>query len=275
MTFDMSAAWRDATTMIGRNREVLSIIAGIFFFLPNVASGFIVPAMPEALMSDPERMQAEILAFYANYGWVTLLVLVLQMLGTLALLSLLRDKRGPTVGEAIRAGLAGLLPAIGTFLLLGVALGAAVMIVALIIGLLAAIGSAGGLLGVLLLSGLMVGMAIVWVRVSLVSPVIAIDKVRNPALVLRRSWRLTRGHTFRLLLFYLLLAIVYMVVAIVAGMIVGALLFVLGDLVSVIVGSLVSGLIAAVAAVIYVGVLAAVHRQLAGPWSAAMAEGRE
>ena len=34
MKFDMSEAWRDAVAMMTANREVLLIVAGIFFLLP-------------------------------------------------------------------------------------------------------------------------------------------------------------------------------------------------------------------------------------------------
>ena len=36
MKFSMSEAWRDATAMMSANREVLLIVAGIFFLLPSV-----------------------------------------------------------------------------------------------------------------------------------------------------------------------------------------------------------------------------------------------
>lgn len=264
MTFDMSAAWRDATAMIRANREVLMIIAGIFFFLPGVATGFAVPAIPPATMSDPERATAAIMAFYGTWGWFYAIVLVLQMVGTLALLALLRGRGRPTVGEAMRAGAVGLLPAIGTFLLIAFGFGLVVMATSLAIGALAtAAGGAGALVGALLALALLGAIIVVSVRLSLTTPVIAIDRVFNPLEVLARSWRMTRGHTLRLFVFYLLLIVVYLVIVIVAGLLAGVLLLALGELASVIAGSLLSALIGAGAAVISVAVLAAVHRQLA------------
>lgn len=264
MTFDMSAAWRDATAMIRANREVLMIIAGIFFFLPGVATGFAVPAIPPATMSDPERATAAIVAFYGTWGWFYAIVLVLQMVGTLALLALLRGRGRPTVGEAMRAGAVGLLPAIGTFLLIAFGFGLVVMATSLAIGALAtAAGGAGALVGALLALALLGAIIVVSVRLSLTTPVIAIDRVFNPLEVLARSWRMTRGQALRLFVFYLLLVVVYLVIVIVAGLLAGVLLLALGELASVIAGSLLSALIGAGAAVISVAVLAAVHRQLA------------
>lgn len=265
MTFDMSAAWRDATAMIRANTEVLMIIAGIFFFLPGVATGFAVPAIPPATMADPERAAAAITAFYGTWGWFYAIVLVLQMVGTLALLALLRGRGRPTVGEAMRAGAAGLLPAVGTFLLIAFGFGLVVMAASLVIGALAtAAGGAGALIGALLALALLGAIIVVSVRLSLTTPVIAIDRVFNPLEVLRRSWRMTGGQALRLFVFYLLLIVVYLVVVIVVGLLTGVLLLALGELASVIASSLLSALIGAGAAVVSVAVLAAVHRQLAG-----------
>jgi len=270
MTFDMSEAWRDATAMIRANREVLTIIAGIFFFLPSLASGFAVPPM-EPMLSDAAAVQAQMVAFYSEWGWLFLLVLLVQVVGYLAMLALLRDRSRPTVGQAIRTGLKGVLPAIGTVLVLIVGLTLVGLALGLLIGLLAAaLGeTASALVGVVLGFALLVFFVYVSVKLSLWAPVIAIEKVHNPLQVLRRSWRLTKGSTLRLFVFYLLLAVVYMVVSIVLGMVFGALALVLGDTAGVTVGAIVSGLIAAVAAVIYVGVVAGVHRQLSGPWGVA------
>ena len=56
MQFNMSEAWRDATAMITGNREVLLVVAGIFFLLPSLVIAFVTPALQESLMADPENM---------------------------------------------------------------------------------------------------------------------------------------------------------------------------------------------------------------------------
>ena len=256
MTFDMTAAWREATAMISANREVMLTVAGIFFLLPALLLGFSTPAIP-MMVGTPEVMQAEMAAFYRSYGWLYALTFMVQIVGYLALLALLRDRRRPTVGEAISAALRGLLPAIGTALMLALAITAAVVVAALVTGLLSL---GGALLGLLLIP------AFIWllVRVSLWQPVIAIDRVANPIRVIGRSWALTRGNGLRLFVFYLLLFIAYIVVSIVIGLVASGLLLALGETAALIVGAIVSGLIGTVAAVIFVAVLAAVHRQLAG-----------
>lgn len=261
MKFSMSDAWNEATAMMGANREVLLIVAGIFFFLPALALSFAMGDIQQLMrVDDTAAMQQALVDFYGSQWWLLLLGFMAQIVGYLALLALLRDAAQPTVGDAIKTGLKGLLPAIGVYLLIAVAFGLA-------LGLLAAVAAGTGsvaVTGVISIIGVTALIAAL-VKTALAAPVIAIDKVYNPFKVLARSWRLTNGNGFRLLLFFLLIFIVYAVVSMVVGVILQALLFLLGDSVSVVLNGLLSGLLGAVVAVVLVAVLAAVHRQLAGP----------
>jgi hypothetical protein len=267
MKFDMSAAWRDAMTMVSANREVLLVISGIFFFLPSAVLGFAIGDVQEAVLADPENAQKVMLSVYSSWSWLIALVALVTAVGYLALLALLRDHRRPTVGEAIKTGLIGLLPAIGAYLLLTIGLG---LLFAVLVGIAAAIGSAA--LGVVLGMIAVILTVYVMVKVSLAGPVIAIDKTYNPIKVLLRSWQLTKGNSVRLFLFYLLLFIAYFVIAIVVSAIVGLLVVVAGSAVGLALNAIVSALISAVVTVIFVAVLAAVHRQLGGPSAAAVSE---
>ena len=42
MKLDLSAAWDGAMTMIRANREVVTVLAGVFFLLPNLAFSLIL-----------------------------------------------------------------------------------------------------------------------------------------------------------------------------------------------------------------------------------------
>src|SRR3546814_2992847 len=66
------------------------------------------------------------------------------------------------------------------------------------------------------------------VKISLVGPVIAIDGIRNPVAVLARSWGLTKGNSFRLALFYLLLVVAIGVVSIIVTIVSGVIFAVIG-----------------------------------------------
>ena len=132
MKFSMSEAWRDATAMMSANREVLLILAGIFFLLPSLVMALAMPGLQEAMLADPENAQARMLELYTGFWWLLLLVVLAQIVGYLALLALLRDTSRPTVGEALKAGIAGLLPAIGFYVIVCVgAVVAAMILVAL------------------------------------------------------------------------------------------------------------------------------------------------
>src|SRR5690606_31577268 len=266
MKFDMSAAWRDATTMMAGNREVLLIVAGLFFFLPSVIMGLAMGDVQELAMADPENAAEAIATVYGSLWWLILLLSLASIVGYLALLALLRDHSRPTVGHAIRIGLAGLLPAIGTYLVLALALGIAGT------ALIALSAAAGGAAMALVLVILFVGFVYLCVKFSLAGPVIAIDKVYNPLTVLARSWQLTKGNSFRLFLFYLLIFIAYFVVAMVVGMVFGVLTLAIGAGASLTVNAVISGAISAVVSVVRVAVIAAAHRQLSGPSAEAVSE---
>lgn len=258
MKFSMSEAWRDATAMMSANREVLLIVAGIFFLLPSLVLALTMPGMQETMMADPENAQEIVFELYANWWWLLLLVILVQVVGYLGMLALLRDASRPTVGEALKAGVAALLPAIGFYIVCMVAM-------ALVFAVVFALAAASPALGVIAVLLCMVGAIYVMVKLSLGLPVIVIDKVSNPLAAIGRSWRLTKGNSFRLFLFYLLLVIVYFVISIVVSMIVGALLLALGTSTAMIVNGVLSGLLGAVLTVVFVAVIAAVHRQLSGP----------
>ncbi len=271
MKFDMSAAWRDATAMMTRNREVLLIIAGLFFFLPSVVlalfTGDTQAEMESIAISDPELATQAAMAVYGQWWWLLVLISLASIVGYLALLALLRDHTRPTVGQAIRIGITGLLPAIGTYILLVIGLGLGIGILAAV-----AVGTGSTAIGALIVVIAAVLAIYVSVKLSLSGPVIAIDKVYNPIKVLTRSWRLTKGNSLRLFLFYLLLAIVYIVIAVILGMIVGALTLAVGTGVGLTLNGILSGLISAAMSVVFVAVIAAAHRQLAGPSAAAVSE---
>jgi hypothetical protein len=267
MKFDMSAAWRDAMAMVSANREVLLVISGIFFFLPSAVLGFAIGDVQEAMLADPENAQNVMLSVYSSWSWLIALVGLVTAVGYLSLLALLRDQRRPTVGEAIKTGLIGLLPAIGTYLLLTLGVG---VVFAVLVSIAAAIGStaAGFILGLLAVIVTVYFM----VKFSLAGPVIAIDKVYKPIRVLINSWRLTKGNSIRLFLFYVLLLIAYLVIAIVVSAVIGLLAVIAGSAVGLVLNALVSALISAVVTVLFVAVLAAVHRQLSGPSAAAVSD---
>lgn len=272
MRFDMSRAWRDATAMISANREVMLIVAGVFFFLPSLASSLLMPATPamvpqnrapsEDIAQVLAEMESQLQAALPPSAMVALfLAALVQAIGFIALLALLRDDRKPTVGEALKTGVIGLLPYIGAQLLAGFAVA---LIVVLLVGIPAAAGL-GAVAAIAILAAIPL-FIYVMVKMSLVSPVIAIEKMTNPIAILKRSWALTKGNSVRLLGYYMLLAVVFIVISMVLGMVVGLITALMGSGTALqLVSGVFSGLIGAGFTMVFAGVMAAVHRQLAGP----------
>ncbi len=264
MKFDMSAAWNEAIRLMAANRQVVAIVAGVFFFLPAVIYGLAftnpITEIQASQGADPEfesTMRA-VTAVVNEVWWVIALTMVVQWLGMLALALLWADKSRPTVGQAIRSGAGYLLPLIGAQLIMFVFLG----IVILFFVAIAATGSAGAAL----LGGLIAAAAIVYVfvRLSLIVPVIAIERIKNPIGALGRSWRLTKGKAFRLMAFFFLLFIAMIVINSVVTLVFGLFLALGGAEMALVGQAIGSGLVSALFSVIFLAVLIAVYRQVAG-----------
>ncbi len=264
----MGQAWTHATAMLGANRELVIIIAGLFLFLPQFALAVFVPeamnpAPPPA--GDPSDVQAVIdasmgamTAQYSKYGWLFLGITLFQTLGTLALLTLLTDTSRPTVGEAIKLGARGLLPYIGAAIIM--ALGAAVVI-GVPIGLLSTLGGPAVAIAVLIAFPLIIYIAI---KFSLYTAVIAIEREYNPINALKRSWQLTKGNSFRLLLFLFLLFLALGVVSLVLTLVTGTIFAALGGTIEQIGNGFIAALMSAVLGAVFLAVFAAIHAQLSG-----------
>lgn len=270
MKLDMGAAWSTATALIGRNRDVVLVIAGVFFFLPSFAVALAMP-QPEALVGatpgDAQALMNAMMGFYADYWWALLLTFVAQGIGTLALLTLLTDRARPTVGEAIKRGAIAFPSYFVTNILAAVAV-AAVIMLPLVLASLAG-GSAAVALGVVLAIPVMLYLM---VKFSLIMPAIAIDGILNPLAALARSWQLTKGNSFRLLLFYALLLVATIVILSLVSMVVGVVFAAIGGEIEKIGNAIFSSGINAAFVVVFFGVLAGVHRQLAGEAPEALTE---
>jgi hypothetical protein len=253
MKFDMGAAWNTATALIGRNRNMIAVVAGVFFFLPYFA---IMMFLPAAMAPDPsaaadiETVIATLVEVYTENWWAILPVFIAQGIGTLALLILLADRARPTVGEALKTGAIAFPSYFVANILSAFIMGAAIAIPIAIFPWLA-----------------IVAVPVVFyllVKFSLIMPAIAIDGILNPFGAIARSWRLTKGNSFWLFLFYALLIVALVIVTSLANMVFVLLFAVFGGQTEMIGNAAASSLINAIFSVIVLAVLAGVHRQLAG-----------
>jgi hypothetical protein len=262
MKLEMNRAWNDALRLLRLSREVILVVAGVFFFLPYFAFMVVAPnplAEAGAAPLKPEEIADRLGQFYGQVWWVILIIVILQAIGMLGLIALLTDRRRPTVGEALKTGAAKMPSYIAAYLLLGFALGAVVLI-------LAAIPALAGVpaLSALVLLAAVIAWIFLFVRFSLVAPVLVKEHVASPLTALRQSWALTRGNGGRLFGFFFLLFVTYLVVVIVVSMVLGTIFNLLGQPIAQFGDALVTSLLNAGWATLFMAVLAAVHDQLAG-----------
>lgn len=257
MKFDSNIAWKQASGAVSANREVLLAVAGVFFMLPQLAFAIFYP-QPEAAAGMSEQQLMELVSgYYASVLPVMIPLALLQAMGTVALLSLLDGQRRPTVGEAIRGSLRGAVPYLLAQILSGFAL---------ILAVIAALSAVGGTTGAALALAIVLVLAIyIGVRLSLTAPIIAVEGVRNPVAALIRSWNVTKGNTGRLLAFYALFLVAFLVILIVANLVVGIPLAMLAPGNLALIGeAFVGSALGAVMALYFVAIIAASHRQLTG-----------
>lgn len=261
MKFDSNRAWKEAAAAVSANREVLFAIAGVFILLPSLAFGLLFPQPVASPDMTAEQAAAGMLTFYQDAMTWLLPMAVLQAVGSLSLLALFTDRRRPTVGEAIRLGGTGLLPYLGAQLLVGLVMG---VIGAVVL----ALAMATGAVALSVVIGLVVALFAIYIAVktSLTAPVIMVEGVRNPITALRRSWVLTKGNSARIAVFYALLVLVFVIAISVISALVGiAAALIAGAEGARVVGVIVSSAMGATMTLYLVSVVAAIHRQLAGP----------
>jgi hypothetical protein len=227
------------------------------------------PASPSGADPDAamQALMAQMNAIYAE-NWPLLLgLLVIQFIGSMTLLALLTDRGNPTVGEALGTGLRSIPSYLAAQLISALGAGLAVGLPAAILA-----AFAPPAVTVLVTIVLIVLVIYLFIKFALIAPVIAIEGERNPVAALRRSWRLTKGNSLRILLFLFLLMFTIGIIATLVSAVLTLILSAIGEPVTTIGIDVVSGLVNAVVTVIFLVVTVAIHRQLAGPSNEALAE---
>ncbi len=261
MKFDLDTAWKDAMGLLSRNRGLLAVIAGVFFFLPYAALAIALPGMGDLEAAQAsgnlDAMMGAINDLYASYWWVYLILAIVQGTGLLAMLALVRRRANPTVGEALSTGVKSVPTYIAAQLL-------QTALFAIVAGLLIGVGAVTGLPALAVLGGVIAFVVVCYIvtKLSLAAPVIAIEGQLNPIRALQRSWALTRGNSIRLFFFYLLLLAAFVVLSIVISLVLGLAFAIAGEQAALLGEAVISGLLNAIMIVVIVCVLAAVHTQL-------------
>lgn len=260
MRFDSSRAWSDAAQKVSANRDVLVALAGVFMVVPTFALAMFWPQPVPPPKASLEQLLELIGAHYREAWYAYLIAVVINLVGTLAMLALFTDRSRPTVGEAIRIGSAAAPVVILAQLLVGMGLALLVVIPASVAG------ATGNQVLVALAMIAAAGVVVwVWTRLSLLSPAVLVDSIRNPVVAIARSWQLTRGNAGRLLLFYALVAIAFFVSIMLVEMALGIIAsLILPAAAQGAASNFVTSVLQAVMGVYFVAVIAASHRQLTG-----------
>jgi len=261
MKFDSNLAWKQAAASVSANREVLLAMAGVFFLLPGLALNLFMPQPVLSTDMGEEAAAAVMRDYYLSILPFAIPMALVQAAGTLGMLTLFTDRSRPTVGQAIRQGVAGILPYLLSQLILGFGIGIAG-------GVLLAIGM---ITGSMALRTFAIAAAVLLalcaaIRSSLTAPVIAVEGERNPIAALKRSWQLTKGNSLRIALFYFLVLLAFAIVITALMAVLGAVLaFMLAAKEREMVIMLFSSVLGTGVTLYFVAILAAIHRQLAGP----------
>ncbi len=258
--FDSNRAWQDASAAVAANRDVLAALAGVFVVLPAFALTVLLPMPEPQAGADFDAILKGTQAYFAeNWPWYLLAGLI-NVVGTMALLALFGQSSRPTVSEAIRTGLSAAPSGIGVQVMQGFLLSGIVLAPATILGLSGSPGltALGALIGVGLAAWF-------WGRTSLATPAIIVQGIRNPVAALQRSFALTKGNAGRLLLFFFLLVLAFVIVTQLVTVVIGLIAQALAGAEA---SALISGFVASVfqgaMSVYMAGAVTMSHRQLVG-----------
>jgi hypothetical protein len=194
---DLSRTWTDAVAMLRTNVDSISAIAGMFILLPGIVSAWLLPerALPagNATIKDILNTNSDYMA--AHWPFITVSAIVVAF-GSLVLLSFLVDRRRPTVTDAMRSGLRAL-----PFYMLASAIQTFVVVGGLMLFILP---------GIYLVS-----------RFICIAPVAAAEGRRRPMAIIARSFQVTQGNGWRIILLLAVILFVAIIISTVVATIVG------------------------------------------------------
>lgn len=236
--FSPSAGWDEVRQLLGREMPLLVAIAGVFFLLPGLILSFNLPPI-----SDPSSLSA-IVAVLQPYLLLIFVISLVQMVGQLAIWSLVMASGRLTVGEAIKAAVL-FLP---FYFLIN-------LVSNVIIGL--------GLM-LFILPGIYLATRLAPIGVIAIS-----EGIRNPLVAIQRSFAVTKGNALPIFAFILIIAIVFLLISLVCSFVFGSVLVLSGlDMAAGGTGAallaVISGLVSAAGTTVFTLMAVTIYRQLAG-----------
>lgn len=271
MPFSASRAFSEAFEILKSRFGVLIGTTLIFWVaLVAVAAVFSGTLMAGAMASAATGAEPDPTQVFAGMGFSIVLFYLLfyavQFAMSLAMMRLCSDRHPPSIGDAISAGVRGVPTMFGAVIILAIVGIIVGLVFGLIFGAISALLNSGALTALLALAGALLGLYI-YARLSMLTPVIAIDEERNPIQAISRSWAMTGQAAFKILL-VLGLAIIVSIVAIL--ILVGATIGTAaltgqppspGGIIAFIIGMIAFGV---TVGLYFQALMAAIHRQVSG-----------
>lgn len=245
--------------LLRANRDVLLVLAGLFFLIPQMILGMALPEVPQGLEGEAATKAA--LAIFGTWWPLVIGVSLVQAVGVLVMMILLTGSARPTVREAMVAGLKALPPYIAATLILAAGVGLVGLLIIVPLALIAGQAAAGIALLPILIAALWLN-----IRTLPLAPVIAAEGECNPFEALQRTWRMTVGHGGRLLLLVVLFVLAALVISVVTTAVPGSILIAtLGQEAGTGVVGVIEAVVSTALMLVWSVVLVAVYRQLASP----------
>lgn len=234
--FSPSAGWDEVRQLVGREMQLLVAIAGVFFLLPGLVLSFMLPPI-----EDISRLDA-VVAVLQPYLPLIFLISLIQMVGQLAIWSLVMADGRQTVGEAIKAGLL-FLP---FYFLINLSSN-------IIVGL--------GLL-LFIVPGLYLA-----TRLAPIGVIAIVENIRNPITAIQRSFAVTKDNALPVFAFILIVGVVYFLISLVCSLVFGNVFALFGlDMgmggTGAAVLAVISGLVSAAGTTVFTLMAVVIYRQL-------------
>jgi hypothetical protein len=271
MPFSASRAFSEAFDILKSRFGVLIGTALIFWvgliaimavFGGTLMAGVMASA---AAGTDPDPAQ-----MFAGMGFSIvlfyLLIYAVQFAMALAMMRLCSDRHPPSIGDAIGSGVRGVPTMFGVVIILAIAGIVVGLVFGLIFGAITAALNSGALSVVLALAGFVLALY-VYARLSMLTPVIAIDGERNPIRVISRSWEMTGQAAFKIVLVIGLAAVVAIVaILVLVGATIGTAALTgqppsPGGIIAFVIGMIA---FAVTVGLYFYALIAAIHRQVSG-----------
>ena len=106
MKLNVAAACHEALEIWKRDRDVIAAVAGVFFFLPNLALALFMrvdSVAARAGAQDDQALLAAMQSYLVDNAPLLAFQMIAELVGVAVLLALLLDPARPTVGEALRS----------------------------------------------------------------------------------------------------------------------------------------------------------------------------